>query len=132
MGPSWSLNGSFKHHFMHINMYKPVQSQVELFWIYQILQMALCGEPKWIQLVRKSLKATPGCLRGSSAPWITRLFDCHKQLWWTIITPWSYIVMVLSVCRYVADEPPLPYSSNWLHHLYRSQILICSSVRFGT
>ena len=75
------------------------------------------------------LKATPGCLQGFSAPWITSLFHCHKQLCWTIIIPWSYIVMVLPVCRYVADEPPLPYSSNWLHHLYHSQILTCSSVR---
>ncbi len=78
---------------------------------------------------REDVKATPGCLLGSSAPLITRLFHCHKQLCWTIIIPWAYIVMVLSVCQYVADEPPLPYSSNRLHHLYRSQIVTCSSVR---
>ena len=74
--------------------------------------------------IRHPYKATPGGLRGSTAPCITRLFHCHKQFCWTIIIPWSYMVP-----WYVADERPLPYSSNRLHHLYRSQILICSSVR---
>ncbi len=49
-------------HLKHIPAYKPVQSQVELFWIYQLLQMALSGEPKWIQLARKSLKCPNGSL----------------------------------------------------------------------
>ena len=75
------------------------------------------------------LKATPGCPQDSSAPLKTRLFHFHKQLCWTITIPWSYIVMVRSVCWDVIDEPSMSYSSNPSHHLYHSMILTCSSVR---
>ena len=78
----------------------------------------------WVQ----NLKATPGCPQGSLARLITRLSHCPKQFCWIITNPWSYIVMVPSVCWYMVNETSLSYSSNQLHHLYHCQVLTCSSV----
>ncbi len=50
----------------------------ELFWIYQRAQMALSEEPKWIQLVRKSLKCPNGSLgsQKSSFSFISVISGC--------------------------------------------------------
>ncbi len=61
------------------------------------------------------IKATTGGQQSSSAPSITKLFHCQRQLCWTITNPWSYIVMVPSVCWYVVDKPVVCYSSNMLY-----------------
>ena len=64
-----------------------------------------------------TIKATTGGPQRSSLPSITRLFHCHRQLCLTITNPWSYIVMIPSVCWYVVDEPVVCYSSNSFHML---------------
>ncbi len=54
-----------------------------LFWIYQLLKMALSGEPKWIQLVRKGLKCPNGSLGSSksSSSFMCEVLTSRPKLW---------------------------------------------------